>query len=60
MEDKDPSDMGFKNFTHYVQQAEEMDLGKLTSAINYHNMIQKGAKYPNRACQKRDWILNQN
>ena len=29
MEDKDPSEMGFKNFTHYVQQAEEMDLGKL-------------------------------
>lgn len=29
MQDKDPSEMGFKNFTHYVQQAEEMDLGKL-------------------------------
>jgi len=29
MQDKDPSEMGFRNFTHYVQQAEEMDLGKL-------------------------------
>lgn len=29
MQDKDPSEMGFKNFTYYVQQAEEMDLGKL-------------------------------
>lgn len=29
MQDKDPSEMGFENFTHYVQQAEEMDLGKL-------------------------------
>ena len=29
MEDKDPSEMGFKNFTHHVQQAEEMNLGKL-------------------------------
>ena len=29
MQDKDPSEMGFVNFTHHVQQAEEMDLGKL-------------------------------
>ena len=29
MQDKDPSEMGFINFTHHVQQAEEMDLGKL-------------------------------
>jgi DNA primase len=29
MQDKDPSEMGFENFTRYVQQAEEMDLGKL-------------------------------
>jgi DNA primase len=29
MQDKDPSEMGFKNFTQYVQQAEEMDFGKL-------------------------------
>lgn len=29
MQDKDPSEMGFKNFTKYVQQAEEMDFGKL-------------------------------
>ena len=29
MQDKDPSEMGFEKFTRYVQQAEEMDLGKL-------------------------------
>jgi hypothetical protein len=29
MQDKDPSDMGFASFTRYVQQAEEMDFGKL-------------------------------
>ena len=29
MQDKDPSEMGFENFTRYVQQAEEMDFGKL-------------------------------
>ena len=29
MQDKDPSEMGFKNFTEYIQQAEEMDFGKL-------------------------------
>ncbi len=29
MQDKDPSEMGFENFTRYVQQAEEMNLGKL-------------------------------
>jgi DNA primase len=29
MQDKDPSEMGFKNFTQYVQQAEEMNFGKL-------------------------------
>lgn len=29
MQDKDPSEMGFENFTRHVQQAEEMDLGKL-------------------------------
>jgi DNA primase len=29
MQDKDPSEMGFVNFTHHVQRAEEMDLGKL-------------------------------
>jgi len=29
MEDKDPSEMGFENFTHHIQQAEEMNLGKL-------------------------------
>jgi len=29
MQDKDPSEMGFINFTHHVQQAEEIDLGKL-------------------------------
>ena len=29
MHDKDPSEMGFENFTHYVQQAEEMNFGKL-------------------------------
>lgn len=29
MQDKDPSEMGFEKFTHHVQQAEEMDLGKL-------------------------------
>ena len=29
MHDKDPSEMGFENFTRYVQQAEEMDFGKL-------------------------------
>ena len=29
MQDKDPSEMGFASFTRYVQQAEEMDFGKL-------------------------------
>jgi DNA primase len=29
MQDKDPSEMGFEKFTRHVQQAEEMDLGKL-------------------------------
>ena len=29
MQDKDPSEMGFANFTRYIQQAEEMNLGKL-------------------------------
>ena len=29
MQDKDPSEMGFENFTRHVQQAEEMNLGKL-------------------------------
>jgi len=29
IEDKDPSEMGFVNFTHHIQQAEEMNLGKL-------------------------------
>ena len=29
MEEKDPSEMGFVSFTKHIQQAEEMDLGKL-------------------------------
>lgn len=29
LDEKDPSEMGFKKFTQYIQQAEEMDLGKL-------------------------------
>jgi hypothetical protein len=29
MQDKDPSDMGFENFTRHVQTAEELDLTKL-------------------------------
>ena len=29
MQEKDPSDMGFIDFTKHIQQAEEMDLGKL-------------------------------
>jgi hypothetical protein len=29
MEEKDPSEMGFVDFTHHVQQAEEVDFGKL-------------------------------
>lgn len=29
MQNKDPSEMGFRNFTQHVQQAEEMNLGKL-------------------------------
>jgi DNA primase len=29
MQDKDPSEMGFEKFTRHIQQAEEMDLGKL-------------------------------
>jgi len=29
MHDKDPSEMGFENFTKHIQQAEEMNLGKL-------------------------------
>jgi DNA primase len=29
MDDKDPSEMGFEDFTKYVQQAEEMNLSKL-------------------------------
>ena len=29
MKEKDPSDMGFKSFTEYIQQAEELDLSSL-------------------------------
>lgn len=29
LEEKDPSDMGFVDFTHHIQQAEEVDFGKL-------------------------------
>ena len=29
MEDKDPSEMGFRSFTNHIQTAEELDLSRL-------------------------------